>query len=114
MVKKPIDIIDLEEGKPTAAEATEMLKCKIARCRQRKIKCLYIIHGYGSSGVGGAICASVRKWLSAQQKNGKIKAVVFGENFNIVDEVPRYLNNTYEGLEELTRVYNHGVTVIEL
>ena len=113
-MKKPIDIIDLEEGMPITSEALEMLKSKVERCRQNKIKCLKIIHGYGSSGVGGAIRTTVRKWLTAQQKNGKIKNVVFGENFNIVDEIPRYLNNTYEGLEELTRVYNHGVTVIEL
>lgn len=114
MSKKPIDYINLEEDMPTADEALEMLKNKIARCRQNKVKCLYIVHGYGSSGVGGAICKKVRSWLNAQVANGKIKACVFGEEFNIVDEIPRSLNERYSGLEELTRTHNHGVTVIEL
>ena len=114
MAKKPIDSINLEEDFPIAQDALEMLKNKVSRCRQNKQHCLFIIHGYGSSGPGGVIRETVRKWLNAQLKNGKIKAVVFGENFNIVDETPRYLNNTYAGLEELTHICNHGVTVIEL
>lgn len=114
MSKKPIDYINLEEGMPTVEEAMEMLKNKIKRCRQNKILCLYIIHGYGSSGKGGAIRQSVRKWLGSQLNGGKIKACVFGEEFNIVDETSRNLNERYEGLEELTRIHNHGVTVIEL
>lgn len=114
MSKKPIDYINLEEEMPTVSEASEMLKNKIARFRQSKTKCLYIIHGYGSSGNGGAICVSVRKWLTAQAKSGKIKAVVFGEDFNVVNETARSLYERYAGLDELLRTCNHGVTVIEL
>ena len=114
MSKKPIDYINLEDGMPPSDEALDMLKNKIRRCRQNNIHCLYIIHGYGSSGKGGAIRIKVRKWLSAQLSGGKIKACVFGEEFNIVDGTSRSLNERYEGVEELTRVHNHGVTVIEL
>lgn len=114
MSKKPIDLVNLEDGMPSVNEAMETLKNKIARCRQNKIKCLYIIHGYGSSGNGGAIRNKVRQWLNAQVKNGKIKVCVFGEDFNIVNEIPRGLNERYDGLEELTHVHNHGVTVIEI
>lgn len=114
MLKKPIDYINLEDGMPPVDEAMEMLKNKIARCRQNKIKCLYIIHGYGSSGKGGEIRNKVRQWLNSQVKSGKIKACVLGEDFNIVDEIPRSLNERYDDLEELTRVHNHGVTVIEI
>ena len=114
MSKKPIDYINLEDDMPPVAVAIDMLKSKLARCRQNKTKCLYIIHGYGSSGAGGAICASVRKLLTAQAKNGKIKTVVFGEDFNVVNEAARNLYEKYAGLDELLCTCNHGVTVIEL
>lgn len=113
-MKKPIDYINLEEDMPRVAEAMDMLKNKIKRCRQNKINCLYIIHGYGSSGKGGAIRLCVRKWLNAQLSGSKIKACVFGEEFNIVDKTSRSLKERYSGLDELTHIHNHGVTVIEL
>lgn len=113
-MKKPIDYINLEEGMPFVDEAMDMLKNKIKRCRQNNMRCLYIIHGYGSSGKGGAIRVKVRKWLDSQLKSGKIKACVFGEEFNVVDDTSRSLNERFSGLEELMRIHNHGVTVIEL
>ena len=42
-----------------------------------------IIHGYGSSGKGGAIKEKVRQWLNAQARNGVIKCVINGEDFDI-------------------------------
>lgn len=91
-----------------------MLKCKINRCRQNNVRCLCIVHGYGSKNVGGAIRVSVRKWLIAQLKNGKIKAVVFGEEFNVFNETVRKLIINYAGFEDLLHSCNHGVTVIVL
>ena len=76
--------------------------------------CLYIIHGYGSSGKGGVIRQKVRSFLNAQLKNGKIKAVVNGEDFNIFNLKALELKNKHKQLEQLFRVCNHGVTVVEI
>ena len=36
-----------------------------------------------SKGKGGAIHDKARQWLKAQERNGKIKKVIFGENFTL-------------------------------
>lgn len=77
--------INIEEGMPTADEAMNYLKMSISFCKQNKIACLAIIHGYGSSGKGGKIRVKARQWLNAQAQNGTIKAVINGEDFNILN-----------------------------
>lgn len=106
--------INLEEGMPTCDEALNELKTSIQSAKQSKYKCLIIIHGYGSSGKGGKIREKVRQWLNAQVRNGKLKAVINGEDFNIFTPKALELKNKYKELESLLRVTNHGVTVVEL
>ena len=106
--------INLEEGKPKVDDAMSLLKTSVLLSKQNKIKCLLVIHGYGSSGKGGAICKKARQWLDAQVKNGLLKAVVYGEDFSVVNFKALELKNKYKELEQLLRVCNHGVTVVEL
>lgn len=44
---------------------------------------MLVIHGYGSTGKGGVIHDKARQWLKAQERNRKVKAVIFGEDFTI-------------------------------
>lgn len=106
--------INLEEGMPTVDEAMNYLKMSITLCKQNKIGCLVVIHGYGSSGKGGAIRAKARQWLNAQVRNGTIKAVINGEDFNVFNFNALELKNKYKELEQLFRVCNHGVTVVKV
>lgn len=106
--------INLEEGMPTCDEALLYLKSAVPASKQSKYKCLIIIHGYGSSGKGGKIREKARQWLNAQVKNGKLKTVINGEDFNIFNFKALELKNKYKDLEPLMRVTNHGVTVVEL
>lgn len=106
--------INLEEGMPTVDEAMSYLKMSITLCKQNKIGCLVVIHGYGSSGKGGAIRAKARQWLNAQVRNGTIKAVINGEDFNVFNFNALELKNKYKELEQLFRVCNHGVTVVKV
>ena len=75
---------------------------------------MLIIHGYGSTGKGGAICEKARQWLKAQERNGKVKTVIFGEDFTLFNFKALELKNKYQELEQLMRVCNNGVTVVEL
>ena len=52
-----------------------------------------IIHGYGSTGKGGVIHDKARQWLKAQERNGKMKAVIYGEDFSIYNAQARELKN---------------------
>ena len=95
----------------TSAEAIDYIKQVISNNRKA---CLYIIHGYGSSGKGGIIRQKVRSYLNAQLKNGKVKAVINGEDFNVLNFKALELKNKYKELSELFTVCNHGVTVVEI
>jgi len=44
-----------------------------------------VIHGYGSSGKGGAIRSAIREQLAQWQREGKVLKVVPGENWSIFD-----------------------------
>ena len=106
--------INLEEGMPTVDEAMGYLKGALAMCRQEKYKCLTIIHGYGSTGKGGAIGEKVQKWLMAQKKQGAFKNVIFGGEFTIFNFEALALKNKYRELEAYIGGNNHGVTIVEL
>ncbi|MBQ2877038.1 MAG: Smr/MutS family protein [Clostridia bacterium] len=105
--------INIKFGMPRVVDAMEDLKSSLERCRKNKFKCVLIIHGYGSTGKGGAIQKKARQWLLAQKRNGKLKAVEFGENFSIFNFNALELKNRYKELETLMEVHNEGVTVVE-
>ncbi len=102
--------INVEHGF-TSLEAIEYIKQVLSSSKKT---CIYIIHGYGSSGRGGVIRQKVRSFLQAQVKNGKLKAVINGEDFNVFNFKALELKNKYKELEQLFRVCNHGVTVVEV
>ena len=106
--------INFEEGLQTVDEAMSYLKMSVTLCKQNKIVCLAIIHGYGSSGKGGAIRAKARQWLNAQVRSGTIKAVINGEDFDVLNFKALELKGKYRELEKLLKVCNHGMTVVEI
>lgn len=106
--------IDLEDGQPTVKEALDRLKFEVERSKKLKVKCILVIHGYGSSGSGGKIRLAIRKWLETEEKNKIIKALVYGERFDIFNAKAIELKNKYHQLIPLLKVNNFGVTVIEL
>jgi DNA-nicking Smr family endonuclease len=72
--------INVEDGLPTLDEARTRLKSALAECWSRKVLAAKIIHGYGSSGIGGVLRHGIRNSLISRRKEGQIKAVIFGEN----------------------------------
>jgi hypothetical protein len=81
--------INIEQGFPTLEEARAKLKSELARCQSLKVQAAKIIHGYGSSGVGGVLRQGIRKSLISRRKDSQIKAVIFGENWNVFDPAAR-------------------------
>lgn len=108
------DWINLEENFPSAEKALEILKNLIKVSRSLKTKRLVIVHGYGSSGVGGKIKIKVRSWLQDQERNRKIRVVVFGEDYNLMNEQARQINAKYKDLQKYYGQYNHGITIVIL
>lgn len=109
-----MEIINLEEGMPLLYEAMDTLTYSLKLNKLRKIKVMLIIHGYGSSGRGGIINVKARQWLNAQVRNGSIRTVVNGEDFDIFNSKARDLKGKYPELEKYIGSGNHGITIIEL
>ena len=106
--------LNIKSGMPLADDAMRYLQDSLDRLRRERCGCVLIVHGYGSTGKGGAICTRARSWLRAQEKAGRVKRVIPGEEFQLFNFDALALKNTYRELEPLLRVCNHGVTVVEL
>lgn len=106
--------INIKEDMPVAAEAMRRLQDSITRFKHDKYNIVLVVHGYGSTGKGGVICEKARRWLRAQERGGKVKQVIFGEDFTLYNFNALALKNKCRELEPLLRVCNTGVTVVEL
>lgn len=71
---------DVHLGQPTVDVALRLLDNALRQYRTAE-PCVKIIHGYGSSGLGGAIRQAVRQALAERQSKGVIKAYIPGEAF---------------------------------
>lgn len=78
-------IIDLEAGFPDRVQALKKLEGALAEAQRRKITVLKIVHGYGSSGVGGILRPVVRNFLRRARERGAIRLFVTGESFSSYD-----------------------------
>lgn len=106
--------VNLEEGRPFVAEAMENLKFELKNAKNSKIKVIVFIHGYGSSGSGGAICKSARQWLKAQVRNGSLKSVVDGTDFGMFNAGARKIRAMDSDTQKYYDRGNNGITVVEV
>ncbi len=74
--------INLERGLPTVEEAISRMKNGLTTAKMSGCKAAIIIHGYGSTGIGGAIKPAVSKNLSQPGLVGIVKEWVAGENWH--------------------------------
>ena len=111
-----IHTANLEQGMPTVEQAIIKMDQAIRSAKSKRSKILKLIHGYGSSGKGGAIRHSVQSALAAHQRAGRIKAFVPGEEFSpffpqsraAVQSCPELLRD-----RDYARS-NHGITIVVL
>ncbi len=82
-----IVIIDLEDGLPTRNEALLRLEFELRKARQARADAVKIIHGYGSSGVGGVLRFAVWNELRQCKDRGEIRAFCAGEDWRVSNEV---------------------------
>ena len=88
MSRKPalIKIVNLEEGMPTVEQARLRMEHELHVARQSGYHGVKLIHGYGSSGVGGALRTEIQSQLRLAVRNGAIRALIAGEDWRISDE----------------------------
>lgn len=71
---------------PTVPQALARLTSELSLARQEKWHLLKLVHGYGSTGAGGALRIAVQKQLLEMTQNGQIRACIYGENWSKTDE----------------------------
>ena len=110
-----LKIVNLKAGMPPVEEAKRRLLESLYAPRGASGPVVKIIHGYGSSGTGGAIRNAVRELLATWQREGKVVTLIRGEDWSIFDGASQGLRERYsflKGDEDLDRG-NAGVTIVE-
>ena len=82
----PIKIIDLEEGMPKVEQARLLMQRELQVARQQGYAAVKLIHGYGSSGVGGSLRIELQKELQRLAGAGNVRSFIAGEDWRISDE----------------------------
>ncbi len=109
-------IINLERGLPLVDEALARLARELDLARAEGCRVLTLIHGYGSSGRGGAIRREVRAQLEFFKLRGKINDLLAGEEFASRSSGGRHLLRRFPFLRrhgDLNRA-NPGITLVVL
>lgn len=103
--------INLERGMPLVEDAMRKLVNDLTTGKMAGCKSAVIIHGYGSSGTGGAIKAATGKKLKEPALRGIVRDVVKGEEWSskkkaFLDVCPQLkdFNRDIDG--------NSGITVV--
>jgi hypothetical protein len=78
--------VNLKSDMPQVHEALQRLDRELALARQSKLTILKLVHGYGSTGVGGDIRIAVQKQLVGLARNGQIRGCIFGEDWSKSDD----------------------------
>lgn len=113
---RPVRELNLELGRPDAAEALRRLAAEVEAARKMGTPAMKLIHGYGSSGKGGRICTASRRYLEEAAAQGRIAAYLPGERFSIFDETARRALQQYPHLRQDRDLdgENRGVTFVFL
>ena len=108
--------VNIKEGMPTVEAARIRLDQALRTAKARRYPAVKIIHGYGSSGKGGAIKRDVQAFLAQKKRGGAISGFVGGEDFSpfsadsraITDRLPQLKND-----KDYSRG-NDGITIVLL
>lgn len=107
-------IINIESGMPTVEAGQKKLYFEIVTARRQGIKVIKVIHGYGSSGVGGRLKKGILEYLALKKREGFIKEYISGDDFDIFNQSTRNILEKYSELgkdNDLGRG-NPGITMV--
>lgn len=109
-----LKIINLEESRPSVEQMRVHLDRVLVAARYDGTSILKLIHGYGSSGVGGQLRVALRASLLRYKKSAMIRDFITGEDFRISNEVTWALVKSMPELKQdrdLGRE-NKGITLV--
>ncbi len=113
---KLIQVVNLEDGMPSTAQARARLASELQRARQSGVAILKVIHGYGSSGVGGDLRIALQATLHQMEESRQIRTCIYGENWRKSDGRSWELLKQFPELKD-DRDFgrqNRGITIVVL
>ena len=111
-----VKVLNIEAGMPTVEEARQRLLAELKQAKQSGVGAVKVIHGYGSTGKGGALRDALRKSLLRRKKEGLVTRVIFGEKWSVFEDDARYAIEHCPDLRS-DRDLNHsneGITIAVL
>jgi len=105
-------VINLEKGRPLVHEAVQRMLQEIDAARRHGCGIMILIHGYGSSGKGGAIRREVRRRLDLMRHQHEINDVLLGEEIGNRSGHCRQLQRRFPFMAPYLKRSNPGVTFI--
>jgi hypothetical protein len=106
--------VNLEKGLPTVEQALTRLRQEIVQGRALGYRILVLIHGYGSSGEGGAIREAVRRLLGSLRDNRQINDFLPGEQCDRRAGRGRQMARQFPFLAKYLRAPNPGISLVVL
>lgn len=94
--------VNLERGNPTVDVAMRKLVDELTTAKRLGYRAVVVVHGYGSSGVGGAIKISIKGKLREGSLRGIVRSFVGGED---------WINNKREFIEICPQLKNYNTYI---
>jgi hypothetical protein len=84
------------------------------RAKRDGVTALKVIHGYGSSGVGGKLRIEIRRFLGSKKVEGRIKNYIGGEQWSVFNSAARDILDKYPELKRDPDLenFNEGITIV--
>jgi hypothetical protein len=109
-------LVNIEEGRPSVPRALVRLTQEVRTAQLSKVTLLKVIHGYGSSGVGGDLRIALQSAIQQMLERHEIRDCIYGENWRRSDTTTWELIKRFPALKN-DRDFergNRGITIIVL
>lgn len=112
-MQRKVAEVNLESEMPTVEIAIQRMKNSLTTYKRQGYKAVILIHGYGSTGVGGSIKAAVIRCLGESSMKGIVRTFAAGEQWS---NRKRELVGMCKALEDFEHkiANNYGVSVVIL
>lgn len=106
--------VNIEAGKPSVDEGIKRLEGELRRAKQSGVPIVRVIHGWGSTGTGGAVRDACRAFLRRKLAARQIANLVYGEEYSRTTDAGRGLMNSCPELRvsERSDSQNPGITFV--
>lgn len=107
-------VVNLEEGMPRVEEARLRLEHALHEARRAGAAAAKVIHGYGSSGVGGALRTAIQARLRRAAEEGEIRVFIPGEEWRVAERAAWELLKKFPEFKEDSDLgrENRGISIV--